>query len=105
MIAGLLGWLGAIGTFVAYVAVARGALSADSWRYAALNAVGGTLGAAASVLYGAWGAAFSNSVWALVGAHALTTMASERRRAQRDRLVTAHALDLPQAQDDVALCS
>lgn len=105
MIAGLLGWLGAIGTFVAYVAVARGTLAADSWKYAALNAVGGTLGAAASVLYGAWGAAFSNSVWALVGAHALTMMASARQAERRRARLAVEMPDAPGSKDAVTLCS
>ncbi|GAA1749475.1 CBU_0592 family membrane protein [Aeromicrobium alkaliterrae] len=98
MIAGMLGWLGAGGTFVAYVLVARGRLSVDSWRYAALNAVGGTMGCLASAVYGAWGSAFSNAVWAAVGLHALVTIAAARRR-QREVPVTV------ESQDSVALCS
>ncbi|ART70774.1 hypothetical protein BTO20_21515 [Mycobacterium dioxanotrophicus] len=67
MLAAILGWLGTVGTFVAYVLVFRGRLIADSWRYGALNALGGTSGAIAAALYGAWPSAVSNIIWASVG--------------------------------------
>ncbi|OBC00053.1 hypothetical protein A5784_21210 [Mycobacterium sp. 852013-50091_SCH5140682] len=67
MLAAILGWLGTVGTFVAYVLVVRGRLIADSWRYGLLNALGGTSGAIAAGLYGAWPSAVSNVIWASVG--------------------------------------
>ncbi|ORA28205.1 hypothetical protein BST13_29030 [Mycobacterium aquaticum] len=67
MLAAILGWLGTVGTFVAYVLVVRGRLIADSWRYGLLNALGGTSGAIAAALYGAWPSAVSNVIWASVG--------------------------------------
>jgi hypothetical protein len=67
MLAAILGWLGTVGTFVAYVLVFRGRLIADSWRYGVLNALGGSFGAIAAVLYGAWPSAVSNFIWAGVG--------------------------------------
>jgi hypothetical protein len=90
MLAATLGWLGTVGTFVAYVLVFRGRLIADSWRYGVLNAVGGTLGGMAAVLYGAWPSAVSNFVWASVG---LVTVAS----ATKDRW------QLPAREKDHAL--
>lgn len=71
MLAGCLGWLGTAGTFVAYGLLWRGRLSADSWKYAALNAAGGLLGGIGSALYGAWPSTASCLTWAAVGLHAL----------------------------------
>lgn len=68
MIAAALGWLGTVGTFVAYVLVSRGRMHAESWRYGLLNLVGGVLAGTASVLYAAWPSAASNFVWAALGA-------------------------------------
>ena len=71
MIAAVLGWVGTIGTMMAYLLANRGRLSINSRRYAMANAVGGVLSGTASVLYGAWPSAAASFVWALVGAHAL----------------------------------
>jgi hypothetical protein len=68
MIATALGWIGTIGTFVAYLLVSRGHLNADSRRYGSLNMVGGLLGGSAAVVWGAWPSAASNFVWAIIGA-------------------------------------
>lgn len=77
LIAGVLGWSGTIGTFTAYLLLARGRIAATSTAYAAMNAVGGTLGAIGSTLYQAWPAAASNGVWAVLG---LYTLACALRR-------------------------
>lgn len=71
MTAAVLGWVGTIGTLMAYLLANRGRLSINSRRYAMVNAVGGVLSGTASTLYGAWPSAAANFVWALVGAHAL----------------------------------
>lgn len=67
MVAATLGWVGTIGTLMAYLMVSHGRLQANSRRYAALNIVGGVLGGSASALYGAWPGAASNFIWAAVG--------------------------------------
>lgn len=99
MLAAILGWLGTVGTFVAYVLVFRGRLIADSWRYGALNALGGTSGAIAAALYGAWPSAVSNVIWASVG---FFTVAS----ATKDLWLVAdreedHGLAVPSPVSDV----
>ncbi|MEN0138661.1 MAG: hypothetical protein AAGC80_26135 [Rhodococcus sp. (in: high G+C Gram-positive bacteria)] len=71
MTAAVLGWVGTIGTLMAYLMANRGRLSIKSRRYAMVNAVGGVLSGTASALYGAWPSAAANFAWALVGAHAL----------------------------------
>lgn len=85
MIAAALGWVGTVGTFVAYLAVSRGWLAGHSWRYATLNAVGGMLGGIAATLYGAWPSAASNFIWAAIGVGTLTDIV----RRRRDRRVCA----------------
>ena len=67
MIAAALGWIGTVGTFVAYLLLCRGRLLADSLRYGVLNVFGGLLAGTAAVLYGAWPSAASNFAWALIG--------------------------------------
>lgn len=84
MIAAALGWLGTAGTFMAYVMVSRGWLSANSRRYATLNIVGGLLGGTASVIYGAWPSVASNFIWAAVGI--VTVTAAARRHLYRLRI-------------------
>ena len=54
MIAAAMGWIGTFGTIGAYVMLSRGSWHSSSLRYAALNGIGGLLGAAASAAYGAW---------------------------------------------------
>lgn len=71
MIEAALGWIGTVGTFVAYVLVSQGRWGVDSLRYASLNTVGGILAGTASLLYGAWPSAAANYVWACVGLVAL----------------------------------
>ena len=61
VIAGVLGWLGAGGTLVAYIMVANGRVSAESARYSVLNTVGGALGGRASAMCGAWAASSRTS--------------------------------------------
>jgi hypothetical protein len=67
MIAAALGWIGTVGTFVAYLLLCRGRLLADSLRYGMLNTSGGLLAGTAAVLYGAWPSAASNFAWAVIG--------------------------------------
>lgn len=71
LVGGILGWLGTIGTFTAYVLISRGWVSADALGYSALNAFGGLLGAAGAFTYGAWPALASNLVWGAMGAYGL----------------------------------
>ena len=79
--AALLGWLGTLGTFGAYLLLSRGRWTATSLRYSGLNALGGAAGAIGSSLYGAWPSAVSNLLWAALGSHAVVSTLLERRRA------------------------
>lgn len=71
MFTAVLGWVGTLGTFSAYLLVSQGRLRSESLAYAWLNAAGGLLGGTASALYGAWPSATSNFVWAALGLHAI----------------------------------
>ena len=71
MLAAALGWMGTAGTLVAYLMLSRGRLAAESRMYASLNMVGGLLGGAACVLYGAWPSAAANFAWAGLGLHGM----------------------------------
>lgn len=79
LVAGALGWLGTVGTFIAYVLLVRGRITAGSAQYAALNVLGGLLCGSASLVWHAWPSVASNFVWAAVGTH--TLLLSLRRRA------------------------
>ncbi|WOF24037.1 hypothetical protein N8K70_04990 [Microbacterium betulae] len=79
--AGVIGWLGTLGTFGAYALLWRGRVGPASRIYAVLNTLGGLLGAIAGVLYGAWPSVASNVVWAAVGLHTLVAIA---RRSVED---------------------
>ena len=83
MVAAVLGWVGTIGTFGAYVLLSRGLWHATSVRYAALNGVAGLLGAFGSSLYGAWPSVVSNLLWSCVAAQSIVLIYRERRRAAR----------------------
>jgi len=90
MVAAVLGWVGTVGTFGAYVLLSRGLWHATSLRYAALNGVAGLLGAIGSSLYGAWPSAVSNLLWAGVAAYSILLTCRERR-ARRAGALTAVA--------------
>ena len=85
MIAAALGWIGTFGTIGAYVLLSRGRWHATSIRYAALNGVGGLLGAAGSSLYGAWPSVASNLLWSCVAVQSLVLTYRERRAARYGR--------------------
>ena len=86
MVAAMLGWVGTIGTFGAYVLLSRGLWHATSLRYAALNGVAGLLGAIGSSLYGAWPSVVSNLLWSVVAGHSILSISRERRGARQLRL-------------------
>ncbi len=92
MIAATLGWVGAVGTLFAYLAVSRGWLCGKSRRYATLNIAGGVMAGVAAGMYGAWPSAASNLVWALIGA---ATLATHLREARRHRLVLVSTMPAP----------
>ncbi|GLY28780.1 hypothetical protein [Kineosporia sp. NBRC 101731] len=79
--AAMLGWLGTMGTFGAYVLLSRGRWTATSLRYSLLNAIGGMAGGIASSMYGAWPSAVSNLLWAAIGTHAVVTTLLARRQS------------------------
>ena len=81
MVAAVLGWIGTVGTFGAYVLLSRGLRHATSLRYAALNGVAGLLGAIGSSLYGAWPSVVSNLLWSGVAAHSIISISRHRRGA------------------------
>lgn len=97
MVAAALGWLGTVGTFVAYVLLVRGRITAGSAQYAAMNVGGGVLAGSASAVYHAWPSVASNLVWAVVGAHTLllalrrrAALLRARRRAARAAAIGTH---------------
>ena len=82
MIAAAMGWIGTFGTIGAYVMLSRGSWHSASLRYAALNGIGGLLGAAASAAYGAWPSVASNLLWSAVALHSAVTTLHARRSAR-----------------------
>jgi hypothetical protein len=90
MIAAALGWIGTFGTIGAYLLLSRGTWHATSLRYAALNGVGGLLGAAGSTLYGAWPSVASNLLWSCVAAQSIVMTLRERRAARPAPVVDLH---------------
>ena len=79
MISATMGWIGTLGTMGAYVMLSRGRWHSSSLRYAALNGVGGLLGAAASAVYGAWPSVASNLMWSCVALHSAVVTLHDRR--------------------------
>ncbi len=80
IVAGVLGWMGTAGTFLAYVLLWRGRVMSTSLTYAAMNTVGGVLAGTAGALYGAWPVVASNVIWAGVGIQTLVMTVRARRR-------------------------
>ncbi|MGB3485188.1 MAG: hypothetical protein WBB07_23605 [Mycobacterium sp.] len=97
MAAAALGWLGTVGTFVAYLLVSRGRLHANSWRYGSLNVIGGTLAGVAAILYGAWFSVASNFVWAAIGF--VTVAAAIAQKQPRELAPAACSCRGPQDPD------
>ena len=85
MIAAAMGWIGTFGTIGAYVMLSRGSWHSASLRYAALNGIGGLLGAAASAAYCAWPSVASNLIWSGVAVHsAIVTLRDRHVRQPAD---------------------
>jgi hypothetical protein len=99
MIAAVLGWVGTVGTFGAYVLLSRGLWHATSLRYAALNGVAGLLGAVGSSLYGAWPSVVSNLLWSCVAAQSLVSTYRERRGARPAGLAELNIDPEPPSRD------
>ncbi|MGN6721253.1 MAG: hypothetical protein ACTHJM_01420 [Marmoricola sp.] len=100
MVAGILGWTGPIGTFLAYVMVTRGHWSAGSRAYALVNIVGGVFAGTACVLYHAWPNAVANVGWATFGLATLVSMELKRRRPALELCAATESDD---ATDDLVL--
>jgi hypothetical protein len=103
MIATALGWIGTVGTFVAYLLVSRGHLNANSRRYGSLNMVGGLLGGSAAVVWGAWPSAASNFVWAVIGA--LTVYSATQRSPMFAGRRRTSAAPAPVAEPACSTCA
>ncbi len=101
MIGAALGWVGTVGTFGAYVLLSRGLWHATSIRYAALNGLGGLLGAVGSSLYGAWPSVVSNVLWSGVAAHSIVLTVRARRRARPAGTVEARTDPEPRTSRSV----
>src|SRR4051794_7319624 len=95
MIAAAMGWIGTLGTISAYLMLSRGYVHAGSLRYAAINFVGGLLGAAASTAYGAWPSVASNLIWSGVAAQSAVAELLARRAR---RLPVVHELPTPEPE-------
>ena len=89
LIGTMLGWMGTVGTFVAYVLMLRGTWSPSTRSYLALNAAGGLLAAGGALAYGAWPSFASNIVWGVMGAYGLCTTFRRRPDAIRPETATA----------------
>jgi hypothetical protein len=87
MLAAAMGWIGTFGTIGAYVMLSRGSWHSSSLRYAALNGIGGLLGAAASAAYGAWPSVASNLLWSGVALHSAVVTLRHRRARRIARVV------------------
>jgi len=79
MIAAAMGWIGTLGTICAYLMLSRGYLHVASLCYAAINFLGGVLGATASMTYGAWPSVASNLIWSGVAVYSAAQELLERR--------------------------
>lgn len=98
LVAAALGWLGTLGTFIAYILLVRGRITPASSSYAAMNVLGGVFCGSASVVYHAWPSVASNFVWSAVGIHTLlvslrrrAALVRARRRAARAAAAGAHS--------------
>lgn len=92
VLAGSVGWVGAVGTVGAYALVSRRRMDAGSMRFQMINVLGAGLLAVSALSAGNWPSLVSNFVWmyfglhALVGArHALAAAVVERWRDLRAR--------------------
>ncbi len=80
MIAASLGWVGTVGTMLAYVLMTNGRLVSTSRTYAAMNVAGGVLAGVSATAYAAWPSVASNVAWAGIGAWSLLSAARAARR-------------------------
>jgi len=85
LVAAALGWLGTVGTFVAYILLVRGRITAASTSYAAMNLGGSVFAGTASFVYHAWPSVASNVVWGAVGVHTLLVTLKRRAALLRAR--------------------
>lgn len=88
LIGSVLGWIGTVGTFSAYVLIWRGWLDSSAMRYSVLNAAGGFMAAIGAFAYGAWPAFGSNLVWGAIGVHGI--IVALRRKAAASKAAAAH---------------
>ena len=70
--------------------MSRGHWHPTSLRYAALNGVGGLLGAAGSSIYGAWPSVASNLMWSCVAVQSILLTLRERRATRSADVVELH---------------
>jgi hypothetical protein len=73
------GWVGAVGTVVAYALVSRSRLDAHSLRFQAMNIGGAALLAVSALTSHNWPSMVSNVIWGSIGLHALLMARSYRR--------------------------
>ncbi|MGP6176265.1 CBU_0592 family membrane protein [Microbacterium sp. A196] len=97
MLEAILGWVGTVGSLVAYTLLVRGRLAPRSQLYLGMNAAAATLAGTASVIYGAWPSAASNFVWVIMSVY--PAIADMRRRAVGRRKV----IEIADADIDRAL--
>ncbi|QIM15640.1 hypothetical protein G7067_03160 [Leucobacter insecticola] len=90
LIGSILGWVGTIGTFSAYVLLWRGRVDSSALHYSLLNAAGGFMAGAGAFAFGAWPAFGSNIVWGAIGVHGVV-MALRRKLAASAALTSAAA--------------
>ncbi len=74
----LIGWTGALCLLSAYLLVSNGKLDAKSYAYQNLNLIGSFCLIANTYYYGTYALVFLNSIWALIGLHAIRKIATSR---------------------------
>ena len=91
----ILGWVGTLGTFSAYVLMMRGTWLPSTRAYLAFNAVGGLLAAAGALAFGAWPSVASNVVWGVMGAYGLYTTYRRRSLSGAEAAVPVVTMPIP----------
>ena len=99
--ASTLGWVGAIGTVLAYALVSMRVLSATSRTFQAVNALGAALLTVSALAHDSWPSAASNLTWVLI---ALVALARSRRLAAAEAVEGVEAVvtdTQPQTRPDL----
>jgi hypothetical protein len=84
-VAGVVGWIGVVGTVSAYALVSQRRMDANSIRFQAINVAGAALLALSALSRDNWPSFASNFLWLAIGAHTLHVNRHAINRAVADR--------------------